>query len=110
MPQRKPHPLDALSFTVTPPPAPTPKPDPVPQSVPVVESDATRSSNVTLPVSVWEWIDAKHAEARSNGGAPLRKAAIIRAVFQVAMAAEVDLSGCQSDEEIAQRLKSAIVR
>jgi hypothetical protein len=68
----------------------------------------TRSSNVTLPVTVWEWIDRKHAEARTAGGRPLRKAAIIRAVFEVAMQTEVNLAGVQSDEEIAARLLRAL--
>jgi len=102
--KKKAHPLDNLTFgaqkldeieSVAPPPAPTPK----------VE---TRASNVTLPVPAWEWIDAKHAEARSKGGHPLRKSAIIRAVFDVAMSVDVDLSGSQSEEEIVQRLLHAI--
>lgn len=50
----------------------------------------------------------KQTEARSKGGAPFRKSAIIRAVFLVAMSAEIDLSGAQTDEEIAQRIISAV--
>jgi hypothetical protein len=45
----------------------------------------TRSSNVTLSVTIWEWIDSKHAETRSTGGKSLRKGAIIRAVFEAMM-------------------------
>jgi hypothetical protein len=72
------------------------------------KEEETRSSNVTLPVKMWEWIDTKHAEARSKGGKPLRKAAIIRSVFEVVMAANVDLAGTQSEEELVERLKRAI--
>jgi hypothetical protein len=57
---------------------------------------------------VWEWIDTKHAEARSKGGKPLRKAAIIRAVFEVVMAVDIDLAGTQSEEELVSRLSRAI--
>jgi hypothetical protein len=71
-------------------------------------TEETRASNVTLPISMWEWIDAKHAEARTGGGKPLRKSAIIRAVFAVAMEVKVDLAGVQTEEEIAQRLIRAI--
>jgi hypothetical protein len=68
----------------------------------------TRSSNVTLPVEVWEWIDSKHAQARSKGGKPLRKAAIIRAVFEAAMSVEINMSGAQSEEELKERIIRAI--
>ena len=43
----------------------------------------TRASNVTLPVDTWDWIDQKHMEARSKGGKPVRKAAIIRSKMVV---------------------------
>jgi hypothetical protein len=95
MAKSKSHPLDSLNF----------KPPKLDEVAPVpAQEEETRASNVTLPVKVWEWIDAKHAEARSNGGKPLRKAAIIRAVFESAMSADVDLSGAQSEEDIAKRI------
>lgn len=105
--KRKPHPLESLTFT-----APSAAPAPAPQATPAPEAppeEPTRSSNVTLPVSVWEWIDRKHAEARSRGGAPIRKAAILRAVFAVAMSAEADIAGALSEEEIAELITRAIV-
>jgi hypothetical protein len=94
---------------LAPPPAPAAElaPD-LPTLIP--ESDPTRSSNVILPVRIWDWIDAKHAEARSKGGKAIRKAAIIRAVFEAVMATEVDLSGVQSEAEITQRINRAIVQ
>lgn len=109
--KRKPHPLESLSFHAPPAPAPAPQPDPAPNAAPAPTDpeEATRSSNVTLPVSVWEWVDRKHTEARSRGGAAFRKAAIIRAAFMVAMSAEADIAGAQSEEEIIELMISAIV-
>jgi hypothetical protein len=111
--KRKPHPLESLTFEA---PAPAPQPTsaapqatPAPNAPPAQTEEPTRSSNVTLPVSVWEWIDRKHAEARSRGGAPIRKAAILRAVFAVAMSAEADIAGALSEEEIAELIIRAIV-
>jgi hypothetical protein len=114
MAKSKSHPLDSLTFKppkldeapVLPMSEPTPPPAKV--SMPTVPEEDTRSSNVTLPVKMWEWIDTKHAEARSKGGKPLRKSAIIRAVFEVVMAADVDLAGTQSEEELVGRLNRAI--
>jgi hypothetical protein len=112
MAKSKSHPLDSLTFTApkldeAPPVVSAP---PTAPAAPKEEVDAeeTRSSNVTLPVRIWEWIDAKHAEARSKGGKPLRKAAIIRAVFEVAMSSDVNLSGAQSEDDIATRISRAI--
>ena len=115
--KRKAHPLADLTFTPPSQPAsaaPAPAPQPTaastaPQVPPAPPEEPTRSSNVTLPVSVWEWIDRKHAEARSRGGAPIRKAAILRAVFAVAMSAEADIAGALSEEEIATLITRAIV-
>lgn len=109
----KAHPLANLKFT--PPteepqaPAPAPESTPAPKAPPAPTEEPTRSSNVTLPVSVWEWIDRKHAEARSRGGAPIRKAAILRAVFAVVMSAEADIAGALSEEEIAKLFTRAVV-
>lgn len=92
----KAHFIDALNFTPS-------KTEPV-----KADPDETRSSNVTLPARMWEWIDEKHAESRSAGGAPLRKAAIIRAVFEITMEIDVDLAGCQTEDEIVERFVQAL--
>ena len=94
----------------TPPVESAPAAEPPSDQPAPAESEPTRSSNVILPVRIWDWIDAKHAEARSNGGKAIRKAAIIRAVFEAVMATEVDLSGAQSEREIAQRVNRAIAQ
>lgn len=105
-PKRKPHPLENLTFDAA--PAPAPQPAPPAPAVPD-QADPIRSSNVTLPASIWEWIDRKQVEARSRGGAPFRKSAIIRAAFLVAMSAEADISGALSEEEIAELMIRAVV-
>jgi hypothetical protein len=88
--------------------APAPPSEPAPDKPTPTESETMRASNVLLPVHIWDWIDAKHAEARSKGGKAIRKAAIIRATFEVVMSKEVDLSGVQSEAEIIERLNRAI--
>jgi hypothetical protein len=92
-------------------PAPAPEAEPAqpeePQEPPIEVE--TRASSVILPVTIWNWIDAKHAEARRNGGKATRKAAIIRAVFEVVMELDFDLSGSQSEEEIVRRIKGAMM-
>ena len=77
-------------------------------SVEETYKEPTRSSNVTLPISTWDWIDDRHREIQRSGWHAIRKAAVIRAVLQVAMEVEVDLSGVRSEEEIAQRYSRAI--
>ena len=45
---------------------------------------------------------------RRNGGKAIRKAAIIRALLDVAMAAPVDLTGLRRDAEIVERVREAV--
>src|SRR5689334_3792810 len=112
MAKNKSHPLDSLTFKPSKldeaPPLPEAPTPPAKTTAPQPPEEDTRSSNVTLPVKVWEWIDSKHTEARSKRGKPLRKAAIIRAVFEAAMSAEVDLSGAQSEDDLVARIIRAI--
>lgn len=72
--------------------------------------EPTRSSNTTLPVSMWDWIDDRHREIQRGGWHSARKAAVIRAVLRFAMAVEVDLAGVMSEEEIEQRYKRAMAQ
>ena len=58
--------------------------------------------------AVAEWIDAKHAEARSRGGHPFRKTAIMRAVLEAVMAVEVDFSGAATEQELTARIVKAM--
>jgi hypothetical protein len=127
--KKKGHPLDSLTFTAPKldevKPTPASEVELVPQDgmqpTPAAEAEMpkgegtkpapaeveTRASNVILPVTVWDWIDAKHAEARRGGGKAIRKTAIIRAVFELAMALEFDLTGSQSEAEIRERMIGA---
>ncbi|MEM7132109.1 MAG: hypothetical protein AAF702_37735 [Chloroflexota bacterium] len=73
-----------------------------------VAKEPTRSSNVTLPISMWDWIDDRHREIQRSGWHSIRKAAVIRAIIQTAISVEVDLTGVTTEEEISQRYRSAI--
>ena len=77
-------------------------------SSPTSEKREKRSFTVLLPIEQIEWVDAKHAEARSQKGHPFRKTAILRAVLDVVMASEVNLAGSQKESELRERLLMAI--
>jgi hypothetical protein len=120
--RKKSHPLESLTFTAPKLDEVSPAVEDGQQAAAVAAVEApkegakagaeveTRASNVILPVTVWDWIDAKHAEARRDGGKAVRKAAVIRAVFEAVMGLEFDLSGSQSEEEIVRRIQRAIGR
>jgi hypothetical protein len=59
-----------------------------------------------------DWLDEKCIEARKRKGKrkgpAIRKAAIIRALIDLARSAPVDLSGLQSEEELVHRFEQAI--
>jgi hypothetical protein len=59
-----------------------------------------------------DWLDEKCIEARKrkgkHRGPAIRKAAIIRALIDLARSAPVDLSGLQSEEELVHRFEQAI--
>jgi hypothetical protein len=72
------------------------------------DKEATSASNVTLPVSMWNWIDDRHREIQRSGWRAVRKASVIRAVIEAAMKANIDLSGVTSEEEITDRVIRAL--
>lgn len=59
-----------------------------------------------------DWLDEKCIEARKRKGKrkgpAIRKAAIIRALIDLARSAPVDLSGLQSEQELVHRFEQAI--
>lgn len=77
---------------------------------PEVESGAskTRQSAVFLEERHIDWLEDKCREARKNGGKAIRKAAIIRALLDVAMDAPVDLTGLASDKHLVDRIKHGV--
>lgn len=72
------------------------------------EGTKTRQSAIFLEERQIDWLEKKRLEARKNGGKAIRKAAIIRAILDVVMAAPVDLVGLKDEEEITRRIKQAL--
>ena len=72
------------------------------------EETKTRQSAVFLEERQIDWLEEKRLEARRNGGKAIRKAAIIRALLDVAMEKRVDLTGLKDEEEITQRIKHSL--
>lgn len=88
--------LDAVQpQTTAPEPAPTPQPP------------ETRSSNITLQVEQWHWIEDRYQEARRGGWLTVSKSAILRALVAWASTVDVDLTGAESEEAIIQRINEA---
>ena len=87
-------------------------PPQIPDGTAAEEGRPKRSFTVLLPVDQLEWIDQKHTQARASTadqkGKPFRKTAVLRALLDVAMMAEVNLAGCRDEEDIRQRLLQAI--
>ena len=73
-------------------------------------STQTRQSAVFLEERHIDWLEDKCREARKNGGKAIRKAAIIRALLDVAMDSPVDLTGLRRDTELAERIKLGVRR
>jgi hypothetical protein len=73
-----------------------------------VEKEPTRQSAVFLEERHLDWLDDRCREARRNGGRAIRKAAIIRALLDVAMSAPVDLTGLRRVEELDERLRRGL--
>lgn len=72
------------------------------------EHGPTRQSAVFLEEAHIDWLEDKCREARRNGGKAIRKAAIIRALLDVAMESPVDLSGLRRDGELVERIRQGM--
>ena len=68
-------------------------------------SSQTRQSAVFLEERHIDWLEDKCREARKNRGKAIRKAAIIRALLDVAIDAPIDLTGLASDKHLVDRIK-----
>ncbi|TAK21002.1 MAG: hypothetical protein EPO26_16040 [Chloroflexota bacterium] len=81
-----------------------------PEDAPAEEraSSPTRQSAVFLEERHIDWLEDKCREARRNGGKAIRKAAIIRALLDVAMDGSIDLTGLHRDAEVAERIRRGI--
>lgn len=69
----------------------------------------TRQSAIFLEERHIDWLEDRCREARRNGGRAIRKAAVIRAVLDVAIEAGVDLTGMQREEELKPRIRRALL-
>lgn len=69
---------------------------------------ATRQSAIFLEEQHIDWLEDRCREARKNGGRAIRKAAIIRALLDVAMDAGVDLTGLKREEDLTVRVREAL--
>lgn len=67
----------------------------------------TRQSTILLYDDQLAWLDEKCLEAR-RGGKSIRKAVIIRSLIDLAIKANAQMTGIQSEDEIISRLESAI--
>jgi hypothetical protein len=70
----------------------------------------TRQSAVFLEEQHIDWLEDKCREARKNGGKAIRKAAIIRALLDVAMESPIDLTGLRRDVELLERVRLGVRR
>lgn len=72
------------------------------------ERGPTRQSAVFLEEQHIDWLEDKCREARRNGGKAIRKAAIIRALLDVAMESPVDLSELRREAELVERIRRGL--
>ena len=69
---------------------------------------STRQSAIFLEEQHIDWLEDRCREARRNGGRAIRKAAIIRALLDVAMESGIDLTCLRREEDIVVRIRRAL--
>jgi hypothetical protein len=72
------------------------------------EKARTRQSAIFLEERQIDWLEDRCREARRNGGRAIRKAAIIRALLDVAIESGVDLTGLRREEDLGRRIRQAL--
>ncbi len=82
--------------------------DGAPQDEGGEEKAPTRQSAVFLEERHIDWLEDRCREARKRGGRAIRKAAIIRALLDVAIEAPIDLTGLRHEGDLALRLRRAM--
>ncbi len=105
---RPPDPATPAEPAAPPPSAadPAPAPAPAPQAHP--PKNPTRQSAIFLEEQHIDWLEDRCREARRNGGRAIRKAAVIRALLDVAMESGIDLTALHSEAEIVVRIRQAL--
>lgn len=89
-------------------PSETPEIEPAPAPKPAAPKPSTRQSAIFLEERHLDWLDDKCREARQRGGRAIRKAAIIRALLDIAMESPADLTSLRRDEDLIERLRQAL--
>jgi hypothetical protein len=74
----------------------------------VEEGRATRQSAIFLEERHLDWLDDKCREARRRGGRAIRKAAIIRALLDVAMESALDLTNLRDEFDLRERFRRTL--
>jgi hypothetical protein len=86
----------------------SPDADPERNDGPERATGPNRQSAIFLAEAHLDWLDEKCREARKNGGRAIRKAAIIRALLDVALESPIDLTGLRREEDLVARIRSGI--
>ncbi|MBI3966432.1 MAG: hypothetical protein HY329_12440 [Chloroflexi bacterium] len=107
---------DAPASRPTPAPAAAPTPAPAPTQSDDAEDELleepgrgqTRQTAIFLEERHLDWLDDKCREARRNGGRAVRKAAIIRALLDVALGSPIDLTSLRREDDIIVRVRRGL--
>lgn len=81
---------------------------PAPQPGAEETKPPTRQSAIFLEEQHLDWLEDRCREARKNGGRAVRKAAIIRALLDVAMESAIDLRGLRSQDDLLERVRRGL--
>jgi hypothetical protein len=84
---------------------PPPTPPPVPGTA---DKGQTRQSAIFLEERHLDWLEDKCRQARQRGGRAIRKAAIIRALLDVAMDSPVDLTALRHEDDLIDRVRKGL--
>ncbi len=87
-------------------PEPVAAPAPAPARAPA--KPPTRQSAIFLEEQHIDWLEDRCREARRNGGRAIRKAAIIRALLNVAMESGIDLTSLRSEDDLLPRIRQSL--
>jgi len=80
-------------------------PEPAVAAEPEEPKAVTRQSAIFLEERHIDWLEDRCREARKRGGRAIRKAALIRALLDVAMEASIDLTGLRHEEDLLERVR-----
>ena len=73
-----------------------------------VARGSTRQSAIFLEEQHLDWLEDRCREARRNGGRAVRKAAVIRALLDVAMQSPIDLTTLRGEGDLVERIRRGL--